>query len=149
MAIVTGLRFYLMAVLIFISLIISNDEHLLCTYWPSACLLWRHVYFGLPSDHFLIVLLVFLLLNCMSCLYILEIKPLLVALFASIFSHSIGCLCVLFMVSFAETKILSLIRSHFLIFVFISIAFGDSIWYYFKYMISYIWYYKFLWPKDL
>ena len=30
-------------------------------------------------------------LSCMSCLYILEVKPLLVASFAIIFSYSIGC----------------------------------------------------------
>ena len=33
---------------------------------------------------------VFLLLSCMSCLYILEIKPLSVASFANIVSHSLG-----------------------------------------------------------
>ena len=43
-------------------------------------------------SHFLIGLLVFLVLSCMSCLYILEINPLLVVLFAIIFSHSEGCL---------------------------------------------------------
>ena len=32
-----------------------------------------------------------LILSCMSCLYILEIKPLSVASFANIFSHSVGC----------------------------------------------------------
>ena len=30
--------------------------------------------------------------DCMSCLYILEINPLLVTSFANIFSHSVGCL---------------------------------------------------------
>ena len=53
------------------------------------------------STHFLIGLFVFLILSCMSCLYILEINPLSVASLASIFSHSKGCLFVLFMVSFA------------------------------------------------
>ena len=43
---------------------------------------------------------------------ILEIKPLLVTSFANIFSQSIGCLLVLFMVSFAVQKLISLIRSH-------------------------------------
>ena len=52
------------------------------------------------SAHFLIGLFVFLILSCMSCLYILEINPLSVASFANIFSHSEGCLLVLFMVSF-------------------------------------------------
>ena len=41
--------------------------------------------------HFLIGLFVFLVLNCLSCLYILEIDPLAVSL-AIIFSHSEGCL---------------------------------------------------------
>ena len=50
---------------------------------------------------------VFLILSCMSCLYILEINPLLVASFANIFSHSVGRLFILFMVSFAVQKLLS------------------------------------------
>ena len=60
----------------------------------------------------------------MSCLYILEINPLKVALFANIFSHSIGCL--LFMASSAVQKLLSLIRSHLFIFVFIFITLGGG-----------------------
>ena len=48
----------------------------------------------------------------MSCLCILEINPLLVALFANIFLHSVGYLFVLFTVSFAGQKLLRLIRSH-------------------------------------
>ena len=58
------------------------------------------------SAHFLIGLFVFLKLTCMSCLYILEINPLSVALFATIFFHSEGYLFVLFMVFFAVLKIL-------------------------------------------
>ena len=61
----------------------------------------------------------------MSCLYILEIEPLLVASFANIFSQSLGCLFVLFLVSFAVQEIVNLIRSHLFIFAFISIALGD------------------------
>ena len=62
----------------------------------------------------------------MSCLYILEINALSVASFANIFSDSVGCLFVLFMVSFAVQKLLSLIRSHLLIFVFIFITLGGG-----------------------
>ena len=62
----------------------------------------------------------------MSCLYILEINPLFVALFANIFSHSEGCLFVLFMVSFDVQKLCSFFRSYLFIFVFISFALGDS-----------------------
>ena len=67
-----------------------------------------------------------LMLNCLSCLYILEINPLSVALFANIFSRSVGCLFILFMISFAMQKLLNLIRSYLFIFVFISITLGGE-----------------------
>ena len=44
--------------------------------------------------------------------------------FANIFSHSVVCLLVLFMVSFDVQKLLSLIRFHLFIFVFIVITLG-------------------------
>ena len=53
----------------------------------------------------------------MSCLYILEIKPLLVTSFANIFSQSIGCLFIVFMVSFAVQNLVNLIRSYLFIFL--------------------------------
>ena len=61
-------------------------------------------------SHLLIGLFVFLVLSCMSCLYILEINPLSVVSFDIIFSHSEGCLFTLLIVSFAVQKLLSLIR---------------------------------------
>ena len=67
----------------------------------------------------------FLLLSCVSCLYILESKLLSVTLFTDVFSHSIGCLFILFIVSFAVLKLISLNRSHLFIFVFISVALED------------------------
>ena len=63
-------------------------------------------------------------IDCMSCLYILEVNPLSVDSFANIFSHSGGCLFVLFVVSFALQKLLSFIRSH--LFTFISITLGGG-----------------------
>ena len=69
---------------------------------------------------------VFLILSCISCSYILKMNPLSVSSLANNFSHSIGCLFTLFMVSFAIQKLLSLIRSHLFIFVFISITLGKS-----------------------
>ena len=57
-------------------------------------------------SHFLIGLFLFLALSCMSCLYILEINPLSVVSFAIIFSHSVGCLFTLLVVSFAVQKLL-------------------------------------------
>ena len=62
----------------------------------------------------------------MRCLYILEINSLLVASFANIFPHSVGCLFILFMVSFAMQRLLSLIRSHLIIFGFIFITLGGG-----------------------
>ena len=76
--------------------------------------------------HFLIGLVVFLVLSCMSCLYILEINPFPVVSFAIIFSHSEGCLFTLLIVSFAVQKLLSLIKSHLFTFLFISITLGGG-----------------------
>ena len=62
----------------------------------------------------------------MSCLYILEINPLSVASIENIFSRSENCRFILFMVSFAVQKLLSFIRSHWFILVFISISLGGG-----------------------
>ena len=69
---------------------------------------------------------VFLALSCMSYLRILEINPLSVVSFAVIFSHSEGCLFILLVVSFDVQKLSSLIRSHLVTFVFISITLGGE-----------------------
>ena len=49
--------------------------------------------------HFLIGSFIFLELSCRCCLYIFEINPLSVALFAITFSQSVGCLFTLLIVS--------------------------------------------------
>ena len=56
---------------------------------------------------------------------LLEIKALSVASFETIFSHSVSCLFVFFLISFAVQKLVSLIRSHQSIFTLISVALGD------------------------
>ena len=53
------------------------------------------------SFSYFLIGFVFLVLNCMSCLYILEINPLSVVSFAIIFSQSEGSLFHLLIVSFA------------------------------------------------
>ena len=75
----------------------------------------------------MIGLFVFLILGCMSCLYILEINPLSVVSFAVIFSHFESCLLILLIVSFTVKKLLSLIRSHLFVIISISITLGEGV----------------------
>ena len=90
MLILTCVRCYLIVVLICISLIISDVEPSIfsCAYRPSVCLLGRTTYLGLLL--FLNWIVFYFCCSCMRCWSVLETKPLSVASFANIFSHSIG-----------------------------------------------------------
>ena len=94
-----------------------------CVCWPSIYLLWDMSLW--LFDLFFNCLFVFLLLlSCMNCLSILEIKPLSVASFETIWNYFLPFHRFLF-VSFAVQKLLHLIRSQWLIFGFISIFLED------------------------
>ena len=77
----------------------------------EKCLFRFSAHFSIGSFHFIV--------SCMSGLYSLEINPLSVALFTNVFSHSVGCFFILWMVSFAVQKHLSVIRSPWFLFLFL------------------------------
>ena len=114
--------------IICVYLIICNVEHLLMCFFG-----YLYVFIGEIATQKIcpffdwVFFFFFWILRCVRGLYILEMNLLSGALFENIFSHSEDCLFVLFIVSFAVQKHLSLIRCHLFILVFIFITLGGRL----------------------
>ena len=118
----------------FSHVIITDVEHFffhLC--WPSVCLLWGNVYSGLLPHFSVGLFLVFFVLFCfVFCCWVVWVVCIFWILSPCHLHHlklfspflSIVFLFSLFFFSFA-VHVIMLISSHWLIFVFISIALGD------------------------